>query len=95
MNTLRKASPRRILNPSLANAIKSINMNTLRKASPRRIVTKPSFLDDIKGKPKLRKVSYSPVKKLPVVNNKYNELLNKLALRRKNLKESSGSGDWS
>ena len=89
------ASPRRVLKPSLANAIKSINMNTLRKASPRRIVTKPSFLDDIKGKPKLRKVSYSPVKKLPVVNNKYNELLNKLALRRKNLKESSGSGDWS
>lgn len=94
MSKLRKTSPRRMMNPSLANAIRG--MSKLRKNSPVKFAPKPSLLNDIRGmsKNKLRKVS-SPVKKLPVINNKYNELLNKLAVRRKTLKESSGSGDWS
>jgi len=96
MTKLRKTSPRRMMNPSLANAIRGMSMNKLRKNSPVKFNPKPSLLNAIRGMSinKLRKVS-SPVKKLPVINNKYNELLNKLAVRRKTLKESSGSGDWS
>ena len=93
----RKASP------SLLNAIKGMGINNLRKTSP--IMNKkapPSFLTDIKAKQKLKHVSPNkPLPKqeeiLPTLNNKYNELRNKLALRQKILKQSSGSNnddDW-
>ena len=103
----RKASPRRSTIPSapFLNAIKGMGINNLRKTSP--IMNKkasPSFLTDIKAKQKLKHVSPNkPLPKeegiLPTLNNKYNELRNKLALRQKILKQSSGSNnddddDW-
>jgi hypothetical protein len=104
MNTLRKTvtSPRRKMIPSLANAIRSMGMNKLRKISPNKRLPKPSFLNAIKGMNRQKLKHVSPNKRLPkqeeilpTINNKYNEIRSKLALRRKTLKESSGSGDWS
>ena len=93
MNKLRKTSPpRRTMNQSLADDIRG-GMNKLRKTSPPRRALKPSILDEIKrtNKTKLRKVS-SP-KKLTVVNNNYNEFLNKLASRRKRVSSGSNNDD--
>ena len=79
-----------------------MGINNLRKTSPI-MNKKASFLTDIKAKQKLKHVSPNkPLPKeegiLPTLNNKYNELRNKLALRQKILKQSSGSNndddDW-
>jgi hypothetical protein len=105
INNLRKASPRRSP-PSFLNAIRSMNKQNLKHVSTNmNKKAAPSFLTDIKGmnKQKLKHVSSNkPLPKeegiLPTINSKYNEFRNKLALRQKILKQSSGSNnddEWS
>lgn len=83
--------------------LKHVSPNMNKKTSPimNKKASPPSFLTAIKGKQNLKHVSPNkPLPKqeeiLPTLNNKYNELRNKLALRQKILKQSSGSNndDW-